>query len=87
MPSTIATVVGETGPEFVFNRLTARCDSCNAQAFVRFAKEGNDLLFCKHHSNRYELALDFQGFVKTDDESSSINEKPSPSASNQEGDE
>lgn len=70
---------------FVFNRLTARCDSCGAQAFTRFEKDSNDLLFCAHHGNRFELALDFQGFTKTHDESAMINEKPSPSASNQEG--
>lgn len=36
-----------------------RCDKCGVQAYVRvFMKEsGLELLFCKHHHNKYELML------------------------------
>lgn len=35
-----------------------RCDRCGAQAYVHVVlNSGLDLMFCKHHHNKYELAL------------------------------
>jgi hypothetical protein len=35
-----------------------RCDKCGAQAYVDvILNSGLNLLFCKHHYNKYELAL------------------------------
>jgi hypothetical protein len=62
------------------NRLHDRCDTCQAQAFVRVAKGPCDLLFCAHHFTKSELALLAQGFQVTEDERESVNPKPSLSA-------
>lgn len=36
-----------------------RCDRCGVQAYVQVTmkESGLDLQFCKHHHNKYELAL------------------------------
>ncbi|MBP1325193.1 hypothetical protein JOF28_000425 [Leucobacter exalbidus] len=34
-----------------------RCDSCGAQAYVRVALGGSELLFCAHHANKHEAKL------------------------------
>jgi transcription elongation factor Elf1 len=35
-----------------------RCDKCGAQAYVRTTlNSGNDLYWCGHHADAYELAL------------------------------
>ncbi len=35
-----------------------RCDKCGAQAYVDvILNSGNNLLFCKHHYDRFELSL------------------------------
>jgi len=40
-------------------RFTAvdRCDSCRAQAYVGATVNGTELLFCAHHSRKYETKL------------------------------
>lgn len=41
-----------------------RCDACGAQALARVRSELTlkELLFCGHHLNKYETALDAQRF-------------------------
>lgn len=34
-----------------------RCDSCNAQAYVRVVVHGSELLFCGHHAKKHEAKL------------------------------
>jgi hypothetical protein len=63
-----------------FNRLTDRCDSCRAQAFVRVEKNKLDLLFCAHHYNEHSTILHATGWNLSDDEREAINSKPSVSA-------
>ncbi len=40
---------------------TDRCDSCSAQAYVRFNKGDLELDFCGHHAARNDAALDQGG--------------------------
>ncbi|HYT09219.1 MAG TPA: hypothetical protein VEL73_01010 [Mycobacteriales bacterium] len=47
-------------PDSVTPTLTAadRCDRCGARATTRVVLSGgSDLLFCGHHSRRYDVAL------------------------------
>ena len=46
-----------------------RCDTCNAQAFVRVVMTGSgfELLFCGHHFAEAELALSAVSRVDRDD--------------------
>lgn len=63
------------------NRLTDRCDSCNAEAFVRYENSFNhDLLFCAHHNSKFEFGLLADGFKLVEDEREKINVRPSMSA-------
>lgn len=63
-----------------FNRLTDRCDSCGAQAFVRVEKSALELLFCAHHYGKHSTILHATGWNISDDERESINVRPSVSA-------
>jgi hypothetical protein len=56
-----------------------RCDRCGAQAFYLAMKGDADLLFCGHHGKRHFDALIVQGW-EINDETASINNKPSVSA-------
>ncbi|MHB1612903.1 MAG: DUF7455 domain-containing protein [Actinomycetes bacterium] len=50
MTSTLAPVTALTASD--------RCDSCNAQAYVRVRlAAGGELLFCAHHARQHEEAL------------------------------
>ena len=42
---------------------TDRCDSCFAQAYVRFTKQDLVLDFCGHHAAKYDSALDSNGWT------------------------
>lgn len=46
-------------PDTVVSLITAdRCDRCGARATTRVVLPGgNDLVFCGHHSRRYDEAL------------------------------
>lgn len=58
-----------------------RCDTCNAQAFVRTSNaKGHILDWCGHHFNKFEATLIGQGFQPEIDNREFINTKPSPSA-------
>jgi hypothetical protein len=35
-----------------------RCDVCGAQAYIRVALEGGELLFCNHHGNANKSKLE-----------------------------
>jgi len=78
---TTATPTAET-PVTNHPELTAhdRCDSCKAQAYIRWAKNAMDLLTCVHHGNKFEASLVSQGFSNVQDNRHLINDKPSPSA-------
>jgi hypothetical protein len=55
----MTTTATETAPP-----LTAsdRCDRCGAAAQIRFVmRSGNDVLLCKHHGDKHEVALVEQG--------------------------
>ena len=51
--------------------LADRCDSCNAAAYVRALKDGNQLLFCGNHARRNIVALTNTGW-HIDDQTSRI---------------
>lgn len=55
--------------------LSDRCDSCQAQAFVLVKGVTGELLFCGHHYNKHEKALEPFAY-EVIDERDSINEKP-----------
>ena len=55
--------------------------SCGAQAFVRVVLPNGELLFCGHHFNKHSAALIGAGAL-VDNQLDRINDKPSPSASN-----
>ena len=59
--------------------LSHRCDSCKAQAFVLVKGVTGELLFCGHHYNKHEKALETFAY-EVIDERDSINEKPSPAS-------
>lgn len=40
--------------------LSDRCDSCNAQAFVRASFMEGDLFFCQHHYTKFYTAINAQ---------------------------
>lgn len=43
--------------------LMDRCDSCGAQAYVKYINaEGFELNFCGHHTGKFANNLDIQGF-------------------------
>lgn len=67
-------------PEFPELTVADRCDSCGAQAFLRWYKGDSDLLTCSHHGNKYEAGLIVQGFNVYQDARETLNSKPSPSA-------
>lgn len=59
------------GDDVIIIPLTAhdRCDRCGAQAYVRFAKDEQDFLFCGHHARKHERALiDDHGYGIIQDE-------------------
>ena len=47
---------------------TDRCDTCGAQAYVRYAMRQGDLTFCAHHSNRLHSVLISQGASISEDD-------------------
>jgi hypothetical protein len=49
----------EVQPKKYVLNTSHRCDSCGVQAYVQVTLKdsGLDLLFCKHHHNKHELAL------------------------------
>ena len=51
-----------------------RCDTkaCGAQAYVRFEKNFQDLLFCHHHGNKVEKGLTDAGFFIIQDERANL---------------
>lgn len=59
-----------------------RCDSCSAQAFVRWAMVDQPLVldFCAHHSNKHAAALEAAGWVIALDDRVKINKKASASS-------
>lgn len=57
-----------------------RCDKCGSQAYVRFGMSGLDLLFCSHHSNKFEVKLTNDGFNIIQDERTLLNVKRESSA-------
>lgn len=40
-----------------------RCDRCGAQALMSAARDGLELLFCKHHAEQYNLALELDDWT------------------------
>lgn len=65
----------------VLNGTKDRCDRCGAQAFVLVEHEQHSsLLFCGHHYSKHEDTLILEGWISYDFRST-INEKPSVSAS------
>ena len=44
-----------------------RCDRCQAQAFVRVAVAGGQLLFCAHHYREVEASLAAAGATVLED--------------------
>jgi len=54
--------------------------TCNAEAFVRYAKDGADLTFCGHCHGIHGMALEFQGFQVVQDRLHVINAKSESSA-------
>lgn len=54
-----STPVEDSKPKALVLNSSHRCDRCGAQAYVKVVMKETefDLLFCKHHHNRYELAL------------------------------
>ena len=59
-------------------KLSDRCDSCGAQAFVWVNGVNGDLLFCGHHFNKHEDKLRKYAF-EIIDERDNINEKSASS--------
>lgn len=62
MSQTAATPMSSSAPTaepVTEYRFTAhdRCDSCGAQAYVGATVNGTELLFCAHHSRKYETKL------------------------------
>ena len=47
---------------------TDRCDSCGAQAYVRYATRVGELLFCGHHAGRNHDALIAGGAAVSEDD-------------------
>ena len=55
-------MINEDSPLIEFNAHD-RCDRCGAQAYVSASREdAGELLFCGHHFNKYESALDQDGW-------------------------
>lgn len=46
----------EPAKEYRFNALD-RCDACGAQAYAGATVNGTELLFCAHHTRKYEAKL------------------------------
>lgn len=59
-------MIDTNNPSIEFNALD-RCDRCPAQAYVSYAKEDLDLLFCLHHANQHNLALEVSGWTASYD--------------------
>lgn len=57
-----------------------KATTCNAQAFVRYAKDEADLLFCGHCHGIHQMTLEFQGFKVVQNDLHKINVKPSESS-------
>ncbi|HLS49840.1 MAG TPA: hypothetical protein VK024_07575 [Actinomycetaceae bacterium] len=54
-----------------------RCDRCGAQAYVRVALSGGELLFCAHHARKHADAL--QGVATSiHDETHRLHEEDAP---------
>jgi len=66
----IATVVKVNPDEKPKRTLSAwdRCDSCGAQAYVRYATLFGELLFCKHHGDKNHDALIAGGAAVSEDD-------------------
>ncbi|MCU1599715.1 MAG: hypothetical protein JWO22_424 [Frankiales bacterium] len=56
-----------------------RCDRCGAQAFIRAVFASGDLTFCGHHGRKLSVPLQRDALL-VDDQTETINTKPSPSA-------
>ena len=56
-----------------------RCDRCGAQAFFRAVFVAGELTFCGHHGRELLVPLQRDALL-VQDETESINAKPSPSA-------
>ena len=58
-----------------------RCDRCGAQAYTRFINEnGHDMLFCGHHTTKYEVTLMKTGFQMIQDNRAMLDVKRESSA-------
>lgn len=67
-----ATPAPEASPRVYKLNTAHRCDRCGAQAYVHVVlnNDKGELYFCKHHHNKYELALlPISDPNKTNDES------------------
>jgi hypothetical protein len=42
---------------------TDRCDSCNAQGYVKVSNQNLELIFCGHHYHKNADGLDKAGFT------------------------
>jgi hypothetical protein len=60
-------------------KVSDRCDSCKAQAFVLVKLVSGELMFCGHHFKKYEEKLTGLSY-EIIDERKYINEKPSQSS-------
>ncbi|MCU1601020.1 MAG: hypothetical protein JWO22_1729 [Frankiales bacterium] len=56
-----------------------RCDRCGAQAFFRAVFVAGELTFCGHHGRELLVPLQRDALL-VDDQTETINTKPSPSA-------
>jgi hypothetical protein len=73
------TLVDEkTEVEEVELKVTDRCDSCGAQAFVYAKGLAGELLFCGHHFNEHESKIMKWAFTIVDARDT-INSKPDSS--------
>lgn len=71
-----------TPPTMDYPPMTAwdRCDRCGAQAYTRFTNAaGHDLLFCGHHTAKFEVKL-MDGFTISQDEREKLQIKRESSA-------
>jgi hypothetical protein len=55
-------MINATNPNIEFNAQD-RCDRCQSQAYVSASRDGLELMFCRHHSAKYNLALELDDWV------------------------
>jgi len=47
-----------TGPSSISLNAESRCDRCGAQAYAVYYKGALELMFCRHHIEQYNVALE-----------------------------